>query len=123
TPVPAEATTRPSRSKHAVTLVLRYIPAGQVTPEQLTRFGKLAGLNAREIASLPEHARNSGITVLQEEPAPARPEPATTPDKEPDPVPARPRSEEHTSELQSRENLVCRLLLEKKRHRRGLGLT
>src|SRR5690606_40804371 len=27
---------------------------------------------------------------------------------------ARDRSEEHTSELQSRENLVCRLLLEKK---------
>src|SRR5436309_15721324 len=30
-------------------------------------------------------------------------------------VPARDRSEEHTSELQSRENLVCRLLLEKKK--------
>src|SRR5690606_41673751 len=28
--------------------------------------------------------------------------------------PAHVRSEEHTSELQSRENLVCRLLLEKK---------
>src|SRR5690606_41817549 len=28
------------------------------------------------------------------------------------------RSEEHTSELQSRENLVCRLLLEKKKGRR-----
>src|SRR5690606_40335756 len=28
------------------------------------------------------------------------------------------RSEEHTSELQSRENLVCRLLLEKKKRRR-----
>src|SRR5436309_8779678 len=28
--------------------------------------------------------------------------------------PSRTRSEEHTSELQSRENLVCRLLLEKK---------
>src|SRR5690606_4732770 len=28
-----------------------------------------------------------------------------------------PRSEEHTSELQSRENLVCRLLLEKKKNR------
>src|SRR5207302_2380262 len=27
----------------------------------------------------------------------------------------RPRSEEHTFELQSRENLVCRLLLEKKK--------
>src|SRR5690606_42090072 len=29
-----------------------------------------------------------------------------------------PRSEEHTSELQSRENLVCRLLLEKKKKNR-----
>src|SRR5436309_12189002 len=28
------------------------------------------------------------------------------------------RSEEHTSELQSRENLVCRLLLEKKKAQR-----
>src|SRR5690606_40227470 len=28
------------------------------------------------------------------------------------------RSEEHTSELQSRENLVCRLLLEKKKYDR-----
>src|SRR2546427_10323170 len=28
---------------------------------------------------------------------------------------ARPRSEEHTSELQSQSNLVCRLLLEKKK--------
>src|SRR5690606_40180559 len=31
------------------------------------------------------------------------------------------RSEEHTSELQSRENLVCRLLLEKKKARLGPG--
>src|SRR5690606_40891603 len=30
----------------------------------------------------------------------------------PGPVSGVPRSEEHTSELQSRENLVCRLLLE-----------
>src|SRR5256886_4315522 len=30
---------------------------------------------------------------------------------------ARARSEEHTSELQSQSNLVCRLLLEKKKHR------
>src|SRR2546429_3709500 len=29
----------------------------------------------------------------------------------------RPRSEEHTSELQSRLHLVCRLLLEKKKHK------
>src|SRR2546430_12440555 len=32
------------------------------------------------------------------------------------PVRALPRSEEHTSELQSQSNLVCRLLLEKKKH-------
>src|SRR5436309_9369100 len=31
------------------------------------------------------------------------------------------RSEEHTSELQSRENLVCRLLLEKKNRPRHRG--
>src|SRR5437660_4040642 len=31
------------------------------------------------------------------------------------------RSEEHTSELQSRGHLVCRLLLEKKNTRRGDG--
>src|SRR2546430_7153987 len=31
------------------------------------------------------------------------------------PAPAPPRSEEHTSELQSQSNLVCRLLLEKKK--------
>src|SRR6266511_4210129 len=30
------------------------------------------------------------------------------------------RSEEHTSELQSRENLVCRLLLEKKKKKKNL---
>src|SRR3712207_8894491 len=31
-----------------------------------------------------------------------------------------PRSEEHTSELQSRQYLVCRLLLEKKNHNKHL---
>src|SRR5256886_10970906 len=30
------------------------------------------------------------------------------------------RSEEHTSELQSQSNLVCRLLLEKKKHHNSL---
>src|SRR5215213_11699772 len=33
----------------------------------------------------------------------------------PPPLPSNPRSEEHTSELQSLTNLVCRLLLEKKK--------
>src|SRR6266404_6615931 len=34
--------------------------------------------------------------------------------------PARPRSEEHTSELQSLAYLVCRLLLEKKKNKNSL---
>src|SRR2546430_6440166 len=33
----------------------------------------------------------------------------------------RPRSEEHTSELQSQSNLVCRLLLEKKKTHQSRG--
>src|SRR2546430_2785271 len=33
------------------------------------------------------------------------------------------RSEEHTSELQSQSNLVCRLLLEKKKKNRGIRVT
>src|SRR2546427_9508714 len=32
----------------------------------------------------------------------------------------RPRSEEHTSELQSQSNLVCRLLLEKKKKKKNV---
>src|SRR5690606_40621192 len=38
--------------------------------------------------------------------------------QEASPINPQRRSEEHTSELQSRENLVCRLLLEKKKNRR-----
>src|SRR5207302_11058006 len=40
---------------------------------------------------------------------------AATPPSPAFPSPSSSRSEEHTSELQSRENLVCRLLLEKKK--------
>src|SRR5690606_40831731 len=43
--------------------------------------------------------------------SPLSPDSSTTPSM----ARTRPRSEEHTSELQSRENLVCRLLLEKKK--------
>src|SRR6266403_6370808 len=37
--------------------------------------------------------------------------------------PAYSRSEEHTSELQSRRDLVCRLLLEKKKQKRNQNLS
>src|SRR3712207_7217536 len=46
---------------------------------------------------------------------------ATTPKKTSWP-PGTERSEEHTSELQSRQYLVCRLLLEKKKKIRGVML-
>src|SRR5436190_15786755 len=50
-------------------------------------------------------------------PAPRAPAPAAPAPRAPAPGPAGPpgpRSEEHTSELQSHSDLVCRLLLEKK---------
>src|SRR2546430_13328207 len=43
------------------------------------------------------------------------PRPDAAADAAPDPAVRRGRSEEHTSELQSQSNLVCRLLLEKKK--------
>src|SRR5437870_8247523 len=49
--------------------------------------------------------------------------PVTPPPRRSSPGPwpcSTPRSEEHTSELQSRGHLVCRLLLEKKKGGRGL---
>src|SRR5215217_8701837 len=46
--------------------------------------------------------------------APAAPRPRATPPSA-SLMPPQPRSEEHTSELQSRQYLVCRLLLEKKK--------
>src|SRR5690606_41749677 len=52
-------------------------------------------------------ARDRGDDAVAGAQQPVRPGPAVRA--------ARPRSEEHTSELQSRENLVCRLLLEKKK--------
>src|SRR5690349_22651078 len=45
----------------------------------------------------------------------SRPSPGMRTTPSPTPSRRRPRSEEHTSELQSRRDLVCRLLLEKKK--------
>src|SRR5699024_11662207 len=50
-----------------------------------------------------------------EEPSDAA-EPPTAEESDHEEDPAEVRSEEHTSELQSRFDLVCRLLLEKKKH-------
>src|SRR2546422_3818165 len=51
------------------------------------------------------------------------PPPPRPPHSVPPPVrQPEPRSEEHTSELQSRLHLVCRLLLEKKKKKDGKGI-
>src|SRR5258708_29930051 len=69
--------------------------------------------------ALPISARRS---TLEDAPEPPSPCPATARDSGPETprygstsLAARARSEEHTSELQSPDHLVCRLLLEKKK--------
>src|SRR5690606_41209619 len=58
-------------------------------------------------------------------PAASPADPMTSPGASPSTSPTDPmtRSEEHTSELQSRENLVCRLLLEKKKRTDNHNIT
>ncbi len=90
---PTTTTASPDRPARALALVRRYIPAGHVTREQLSRFGRLAGLGVEEIASLPKRAKKAGITVLVEKPALTRPEPATTPTRKPKPALKEPTSD------------------------------
>src|SRR5690606_41407300 len=75
---------------------------------------RLRGARTRgPVSGAPAHARQSDASggALAHDPRPG-----PLPDVE---VRAHlERSEEHTSELQSRENLVCRLLLEKKKRKR-----
>src|SRR5260370_19235918 len=64
-------------------------------------------------------SRSRRTLGVDRSPAPARPAPSPSAHtrRQPDAGPHKPaRSEEHTSELQSHLNLVCRLLLEKKKH-------
>src|SRR5690606_41047473 len=76
-------------------------------------LGRLAGGSG---GGRPAESRGGGGLGRDEPPARHR----LGPGREPQRLPGLPldgplRSEEHTSELQSRENLVCRLLLEKKK--------
>src|SRR2546426_8921889 len=64
-------------------------------------------------ASPPKYHANPGRVLV----GPEGPYPATSPH------PRSGRSEEHTSELQSPCNLVCRLLLEKKKQKRAPSLS
>ncbi|MEO3875910.1 sigma-70 family RNA polymerase sigma factor [Nonomuraea sp. B12E4] len=80
------------RLTHALALVRRHIPTAPVTREQLSRFGRLAGLDTSEVVSLAEHAMKAGITVLAEKSTTSRSEPASTSRREPEPGPEPRRS-------------------------------
>src|SRR5690606_40581557 len=65
-------------------------------------------------AVAPEDVVFGSLSCTRRHPSPFTPTPTPTPDPSGKGSGNPSRSEEHTSELQSRENLVCRLLLEKK---------
>src|SRR2546427_4194902 len=69
------------------------------------------GAFADEIVAVKVATRKGEVEVATDE-QPGRSDIAKIPTLRPA------RSEEHTSELQSQSNLVCRLLLEKKKHKR-----
>src|SRR6266568_2033695 len=74
---------------------------------------------APRISSVPAGVRTASLTAARSPRwrpvmVPLARSPSTVPSKQTVP-PAVPRSEEHTSELQSQFHLVCRLLLEKKK--------
>src|SRR3712207_7358555 len=91
-------------------LMIRRPPRSTLFPyTTLFRSTCARGTRSRKIGS-----RGTGLRTASSEGLPGEKGPPT-------PGPARQRSEEHTSELQSRQYLVCRLLLEKKNTSLALG--
>src|SRR2546430_3651052 len=76
------------------------------------------GHSRRKITYQHRCAATDGAEQIQSEDGPAMPEAKI---RKPVSRMVFPRSEEHTSELQSQSNLVCRLLLEKKNRLRDNG--
>src|SRR5260364_447946 len=87
--------------------VCGFVPCAAPEPLQFTQFDQPG---TRNLASSPCAACSSVISSVVRKSAP-RCAPAG-------PARPRPRSEEHTSELQSPDHLVCRLLLEKKKKKK-----
>src|SRR5690606_40777419 len=119
-----ESTQGPKRSNY----FLRRIIMASVNLDAVVRsdFGKGAARQARRDGQIPAVVYGAG-SEPQHVLLPARETTLAVRDRGVELVlniegkTVKTRSEEHTSELQSRENLVCRLLLEKKkknRHRR-----
>src|SRR5690606_41980128 len=88
-------------------------------PPRSTLFPYTTLFRSRRSGAAPAHATRSGYRARNNAPARARPVWAHRPCPPSAAGSDRRRSEEHTSELQSRENLVCRLLLEKKKKKQN----
>src|SRR2546430_10661033 len=83
-------------------------------PAAVARHAELAGgVKAQRVAPA-----GGGVCIADAAPAEAREHPTAGRLVRHAPALAPTRSEEHTSELQSQSNLVCRLLLEKKKKQR-----
>src|SRR5436305_9226112 len=80
----------------------------KLRPPPSTLFPYTTLFRSRELVLGPSARRGVGIRGVRPARIPDRPDVGRTPR-----IPT--RSEEHTSELQSRPHLVCRLLLEKKK--------
>src|SRR5437868_13281079 len=85
----------PSSTLFPYTTLFRSIPSNEPVPEQRAFAGEIGRRVASALSRLSERERAAFVL--------------------------RHRSEEHTSELQSRFDLVCRLLLEKKNLAAGGG--
>src|SRR5690606_41557688 len=106
----------PTRRSSDLGTVAIPAPAGTTSgpPPRAAGSGSRAVPNPFRISLFPargstDPAASSPAVLPAAAPLPVTPAAPTRPDAEAGPA----RSEEHTSELQSRENLVCRLLLEK----------
>src|SRR3712207_7042330 len=94
-------------------------------PPRSTLFPYTTLFRSQLLVGLPAAAERRVVGLHDEQPAAAGdrvPDQPVVGDLEADHV-ADPRSEEHTSELQSRQYLVCRLLLENKKDRRMIFLS
>src|SRR5260370_14975548 len=84
-------------------------------PPRSTLFPYTTLFRSRLIWAISKNWRGLKTRDTEEGPGPAAPPPHRG-CRRPPVCPLVRRSEEHTSELQSHLNLVCRLLLEKKKH-------
>src|SRR3712207_7414680 len=95
--------------------MIRRPPRSTLFPYTTLFRSPSAPITASPSASLPSAKR--ATAPRSDEDAPTHSAPRRTHDSGTSPCSSRCRSEEHTSELQSRQYLVCRLLLEKKKNK------